>query len=189
VQVLPGPTRFGQTGEKSKLSRPGQPPRSVLRTVLSALLIGLFGAGLAGVASAFWSGTGAGASAANTATAVAVAVSPGTPDGTLSPGGRSGVTLTVSNPNRFQVHIGSLAGDTSRGTSGFGVDPGHSGCAVSVLTVQTQTNAGAGWSIPAKVGDVDGSLPVTLTDALAMSVDAADACQGATFAVAMTAGP
>jgi hypothetical protein len=43
--------------------------------------------------------------------------------------------------------------------------------------------------VPAKSGAVNGVLPITLTSALAMSLSAVNACQGATFTVYLTAGP
>jgi hypothetical protein len=57
-----------------------------------------------------------------------------------------------------------------------------------VLSFTTQTNLGAGWTVPGKVGAVNGSLSITLTAALAMSTAAANACQGATFTVFLAAG-
>lgn len=145
--------------------------------------------GIGGAAGATWSASGSGAGSGATGTVVAVALSPGTPAGDLHPGGQADVVLTVSNPNASTVRIGSLALDSSQGTGGFAVDAGHSGCAVTALSFATQTNGGAGWTIPAKVGGVDGSLSVTLTDALALDVGAANACQGAQATVFLAAGP
>jgi hypothetical protein len=96
--------------------------------------------------------------------------------------------LTVANPNRSPVRIGSLSLNTSQGTGGFAVDAGHAGCSVAVLSFTTQTNLGTGWTVPGKVGAVNGSLSITLTAALAMSTAAANACQGATFTVFLAAG-
>jgi hypothetical protein len=58
------------------------------------------------------------------------------------------------------------------------VDAAHPGCVVSTLSFTTQTNGGAGWTVPG-----NGSLPLTLASALSMSTSAANACQGATFTV------
>jgi hypothetical protein len=160
-----------------------------VRTVLLVLFVGLAGACLGSVANAFWLSGGNGHGSAATTTAAAVVLSSGSPAATLYPGGHTDVVLTASNPNRFAVRIGSFALDTGGGTTGFTVDAGHSGCAVSVLSFATQTNAGAGWSLPARVGAVNGSLFITLTDSLTMNVGAANACQGAVFSVAMAAGP
>ena len=82
-----------------------------------------------------------------------------------------------------------MALDTGRGTGGFSVDAGHAGCSVTVLSLTTQTNAGAGWTIPAKAGAINGTLPVTMTNALAMAVGAANSCQGATSTIYLMAGP
>jgi hypothetical protein len=167
---------------------PGLPGRFV-RTALLALLVALIGVALGSIANAYWGGAGSGQGSGSTTTAAAVVVSTGAPSPTLYPGGHAAVVLTVSNPNGFPVHIAFLTLDTSRGTGGFTADAGHSGCAVSALRFPTQMNHGVGWTLPAKAGAVDGSLSITLTDALSMDVGAADSCQGATFTVALSAGP
>jgi hypothetical protein len=62
-------------------------------------------------------------------------------------------------------------------------------CDTSALHYTTQDNGGAGWNVPAKVGATEGTLDLTLADALSMDVDAANACQGATFTVSLATGP
>jgi hypothetical protein len=132
---------------------------------------------IAGAAFAYWAASGAGSAPATTGATAALTLSPATPTAELYPGGQAAVVTTVANPNAATVRIGSLALDTTQGTGGFAVDAAHSGCALSTLGFTTQTNGGAGWTVPA------GSLPLTLTGALSMSVSAANACQGATFTV------
>jgi hypothetical protein len=158
--------------------------------LLTSLLV-VVAAPIGGAANAYWSGSGLGAGSGTSGAAVDVTLSPGTPAADLYPGGQANVVLTVSNPNANPVRIGSLALDMSQGLgTGFAVDAGHSGCAVSTLSFPTtQTNAGAGWVVPAKVLAVNGTLPITLTNALALGVGAANACQGATYTVYLTAGP
>ena len=97
--------------------------------------------------------------------------------------------LTITNSNSSPVRIGSLASDTARGTLGFSADSGHASCVLSTLAFTTQTNGTTGWTVPAKVGSINGSLAVTLTNALAMSLTAVNACQGATFTVYLVAQP
>jgi hypothetical protein len=133
---------------------------------------------VAGAAVAYWGTTGGGSAAATSAGTSDLTLSPATPSAQLYPGGQAAVVLTVTNPNSASIRIGSLALDTSQGSSGFGVDAGHSGCGVSALSFATQANGGAGWTVPG-----GGSLPVTLTGALSMAANAANACQGATFTV------
>lgn len=162
--------------------------RSRANWLILALLVAVVGLGATSVARAYWRGGGGGASSATTSTAVAMTVTAGTPAASLFPGGRADVVIAVSNPNAFTVFIGSLALDAAQGSGGFGVDAGHSGCAVSTLSFTRQTNSGAGWTAPAKAGGVDGVLPITLGDAVSMGVDAADACQGATFTIYLAAG-
>jgi hypothetical protein len=144
---------------------------------------------LNGGAQAFWSGGGSGTGNGGSGTVQAVTLSPGTTSGGLQPGGQRDVVLTVTNPNLAEVTVQSLAVDTSQGTSGYSVDAGHAGCNVNALSFTTQTNGGAGWTIPQKIGAVNGTLSVTLTNALSMSAAASNACQGATFTVFVAAGP
>jgi hypothetical protein len=117
-----------------------------------------------------------------------VTLAPGTPTGSLYPSANGDVVLIVTNPNLGTVTIASLALDQDRGDGGFAVDAGHPGCPASAFTFATQTNGGAGWSIPGRVAGVYGSRAVTLGGALAMSPDAPDACQGTTATVYLVAG-
>ena len=147
----------------------------------------LLGEVLIGGAYAYWLGSGGGTSSGSTATTVAVTLSPGSPSATLYPGGQAAVVLTASNPNPSPVHFDALALDATLGAAGFAVDTDHSACALSALSFSTQTNAGSGWVVPATVGGTSGTLSITMTDALSMHVDAANACQGARFTVYLVA--
>jgi hypothetical protein len=140
-----------------------------------------------GIASAYWTSGAIGAGAGNTGTLSALSLTPGSPASTLYPGTQTNVVLTASNPNAETAHIASLALDPSQGTGGFAVDGGHSGCSVATLSYITQTNAGAGWTVPARVGVINGTLAITLSNALSMGAAAANACQGATFTVYLAA--
>ena len=159
--------------------------RRVLLTLLAVALTVCLGSG----AMAYWGGGGSGDGNGSSGKVVAVTLSPATPTAYLYPGGVADVVLTVSNPNAAEVRLGSLALDTTRGTNGFAVDAGHSGCWVASLGYGTLTNGGAGWTVPGRVGAVNGTRSVTLTDALSMGTDAANACQGAQFTVYLAAGP
>lgn len=158
------------------------------RAMLTAAVVVVVALGLGGAAEAFWSASG-GTGAATTGTTAPLTLSPGTPTAGLAPGGQADVVLSVANPNPSPVTIGSLTLDPGQGTGGFAVDEGHTGCPTSTLTYTAQTNAGAGWTVPAEVGGVDGTLSIRLPGAVAMGADAASACQGATFAVYLQAGP
>ena len=133
---------------------------------------------VAGAAVAYWRTAGGGSAAATSATTSALTLSPATPTAQLYPGGQATVVLTVTNPNPATIRVGSLALDTSQGSSGFGVDAGHSGCALPTLSFAAQTNGGAGWTVSGS-----GTLSVTLANALSMGTGAANACQGAAFTV------
>jgi hypothetical protein len=162
-------------------------PRARRRLVVICSIAVVVGS-TAGGAYGVWRGSGGGAGSASAGTTVAVTLSPGTPSTRLYPGGQSDVVLTVSNPNTSTVTLSSLGLDTSQGAGGLAVDGGHVGCALSTLSFTRQTNGGAGWSVPAKVAAVNGTLTLTLTNALAMGPDAANACQGASFTVYLAAG-
>jgi hypothetical protein len=172
-------------------------PGGVLRALVGGIRPPLVVAGVAvlvtlivlgGIALAYWRAGGTGTGSITTGSAAAVILSPATPTGAVYPGGRTDIALTVTNPNDGIVTIGSLALDTTRGNQGFAVDSAHAGCSVAALTVTLQTDAGAGWSIPAKTGLADGSLAISLPHALAMDVGAVNACQGALFTVYLRAG-
>ena len=150
--------------------------------------LGTLAAVLAVTAEAFWSGSGAGVAAGNAGTALPMTMTPGTSNTRLAPGGTADVALTISNPNPFSIRITQLSLNTGAGTGGFAVDAAHAGCAVSTLSYIPQTNGGAGWTVPAKIGAVNGSLPVTLPTTLTMTTAAANACQGAAFTVFLLAG-
>jgi hypothetical protein len=139
---------------------------------------------------AYWTTTGSGSASAQAATAQPVTITAGSPTTQLYPGGTADVAATISNPNSFIAHAPSLQLDTSQGTggSGFSVDGPHAGCTLSTLAYTTQTNGGAGYVVPAKVGTNNGTLAVDLTGAISMGVGAANACQGATFTVYLKVG-
>lgn len=146
-----------------------------------ALLVAAVTLLAAGVAAAYWSITGGGSATAATGSTSALTLTPAAPTAELFPGGQASVVLTVTNPNPGPVRVGSLALDTSQGTGGFAVDGGHSGCGLAPLSFVTQTNGGAGWTVPGS-----GMLSVTLTNALSLGTGADNACQGATFSVYLT---
>ena len=151
--------------------------------LLVAALVAVLALVLDGTAFAYWGGSGSGSGAGSTDSTAPVGLSPATPADALRPGGTASVVLTVTNPNPFDVHLGSVALDTGRG---FAVDAGHSSCATNTLTFTTQTG---GWTAPARVGAVNGVLPITLPGALAMGVTAVNACQGASITVYLVVGP
>ena len=157
------------------------------RRLLVTSLVVLLAVLATGTASAYWRASGTGTGSGSAGTAVAVTLTSATPSTALYPGGQTDVALTVTNVNFFSVRINSLALDTVRGTGGFAVDAGHSACASSALSYTTQTN-GTGWTVPAKVGITNGVLPITLTNALAMSGSAANECQGASLTVYLVVG-
>jgi hypothetical protein len=138
---------------------------------------------------AYWTTGGGGNGSGTSGTSLAITLGPGTPTSQLYPDGRGDVAVAVSNPNSFRVHIGSLSLDASRGTAGFRVDAGHAACSTAPLSFTSQTNGGAGWTVPPKVGSTNGSLSLDLANAVAMTSSAANGCQGATFVVYLNEGP
>lgn len=154
-----------------------------------AFLVAIAGALiLAAAAVAYWTSAGAGAGSGTTETPLAIVLSAGTPSGELYPGGSADVAVLATNPNPFSLRLGSLSLDTSRGSAGFAVDVGHASCDLGALSFTAQNNGGAGWTIPPRVGAVNGSIALDLTAAVAMDTSAVDACQGASFVVHLSAG-
>ena len=150
-----------------------------MTVLLPVLVVGATGVGLA-----YWTRSGAGSGSGTTGTTQAVTLTPGTASSQLFPGGQSAVAVTVTNPNPGPVKVGSISLDTTQGTGGFAVDGAHNTCGVAVLSFPTQTNGGAGWTIPAS-----GSSVLSLASSLSMSMDAANACQLASFTVYLKVGP
>jgi hypothetical protein len=144
-------------------------------------------AGASGVLG-FWSGSGSGSADAQVDSPVPVTLTPGAPQGQLFPGQRSPVVTIASNPNQTAVFIPELRSDAAAGTNGFAVDPAHSGCDLSALHFDTETNGGAGWMVPPRTGGVDGSLTISMPSSLAMDATAASACQGGTFGIYLEDG-
>jgi hypothetical protein len=141
-------------------------------------------AGAATGAFAYWGGPGHGTATTVLANTRPLSFAPGNPTAELFPGNDASVAIVVSNTNPYFVQIGSLVLDSHGGTP-FTADAGHSGCDVSALSFLPQDNEGAGWRIPPGAGATPGTLAIDLPDAMRMSATAADACQGATFTVAL----
>jgi hypothetical protein len=131
----------------------------------------------------YWSGTGSGTAATTLGNPQGLTLGPGTPSTRLSPGTSAAVATVASNPNPYPVQISSISLDTAAGSAGFAVDGGHAGCGVGTLSFTSQTNGGAGWTVPASMG----SFAIVLPGAVTMGSAASDACQGATFTVYLTA--
>jgi hypothetical protein len=143
---------------------------------------------LVGAAVAYWTTMGAGLGSAPTAGVLDISLSAGIPSAELYPGAATDVAVTATNPNPFPLRLGSLSLNSAQGTAGFGVDAPHAACGLATLSFAAQSNGGAGWTIPPKVGATNGTLAIDLSGALAMSAGAANACQGASFVVHLTAG-
>ena len=148
------------------------------RALLVAALVTVLVLTTTGVAFAYVAGSGGGSGSATTGTTQPLVLSPATAAYDLYPGGVSAVTGTVHNPNMVAVKVDSVSLDITQGTAGFAVDGLHTDCGVGSLSFTTQTNGGAGWTIPGGV-----TLPASLPSSLKMDESAANACQGATFTV------
>lgn len=150
------------------------------------LTLGTFvvlGLALSGVASAYFTAGGSGSGSAGTGTTQDLTLGPATPATQVYPGGQAAVAVTVTNPNPGAVRLESLALDPGQASGGFAVDQAHSGCGVSSLTFAAQNNGGTGWNIPG-----NGSVTLSLVNALTMSTSASAACQGASFTVYLKTG-
>lgn len=181
-----GPQSYRDSSEGRPAAAP-PPSRGRTRAVLSgtAALTAVVGVlCVVGVATAYFSTSGSGSGSATVGSALPVTIAAGAaPTAELYPGGAGDVTVRISNPNAFGVHVGSLALDTSHGQDGFDASP--PGCNVGeALEFTTQTNGGAGWNVPA-----NGTLDLDLAGSLHMTDTAANACQAATFTVYLGAGP
>jgi hypothetical protein len=149
------------------------------RKVTTALAAMAGAAVFAAAGLAYWSTTGGGTASARLAHAEQLTVSPAStpPDAALVPGGTAAVVAVVHNPNDFAVHVASFALASS------GVDVDAPGCPADSVAFAGPIDDGGSDFVFAP-GDTRLSLP----DALRLSADAPDACQGATFTVHLEAG-
>ena len=153
--------------------------RHIRLMVLSVLVVAFTAIGA--VVFAEWLATGTGEGSAAAGTAVELRVEPvagvGGEAQLLVPGGSGDVEAVIVNDNPYDVEVRTIAQDGPITSNQAGCDE-----TTGEVTYATQTGS---WIIPA-----NGDLSVRLTDALAMGVDAADACQGAEFTVplAVTGG-
>lgn len=140
--------------------------KKILGVTVAAMLV-------AAVAWASWTadGTGSGTATAGESEAVEVSV---TIADDIYPTGEFDVDVDVYNPNPFKVHVSSIAEDD--------ITTEVSGCTASELSFDEQTNGGLGWDIAAEA-----TLEKTFTDALNVTNNIEDECQGADFDVSLTA--
>ena len=152
------------------------------RTVIAIVVIA---AGvLAGGAAAFWIAFGGGTTNSQAGTVVPVTLTPGSTITPLYPAGTADVGVSIVNTNPGPIFVPSLLLDTSQGSSGFAVDGGHSGCNLAALSYTTQTNGGAGWTVPGS-----STTPLDLSGAAGLSTAAVSACQGAQVSIYLKVGP
>lgn len=129
---------------------------------------------VAGVVFAAWLVSGSGTGAATAGTVLPLTITPGTPSDSLYPGGSASVAVTVNNPNPFPVVITefNLSGPITSDSTECNTN-GH------LVTFQNPTGS---WGVPAS-----DSATIQLDDVASMGADSADACQGATFTIPLTA--
>lgn len=127
-----------------------------------------------GIAGALWSASGSGSGEANAVTAQVVTVSAATGAADLFPGfsGRD-VFFTVTNPNPYSVLFSSMAVGTVTSS-----DP--IGCPSSSVSVASAT--GLNVAVAANTT----SATQSIVDVVTMVAGAPNACQGATFTIALT---
>jgi hypothetical protein len=127
-----------------------------------------------GIAAALWSanGTGSGQSRALSAQVLTVTAATGAAD--LYPGFTGGdVFFTITNTNPYPVTFASM-------TSGAITSSNPGGCPSSNVTVGTAT----GLSLAVGANATSGTQ--SIVDVVTMAAGAPDACQGATFTIALT---
>lgn len=148
------------------------------RDTCAAVLVGGLGAVLltSTAAYAFWTTTGTGTGTAAATTATALSATPATAASGLYPGA-TGVagSVTVSNPNPFPVTITSASFAAPTATGGIGT------CATTGVTFTATTPLP---TVPAKVGNVNGTATLNFTAAMTNASETG--CQGATFTSTVT---
>lgn len=128
-----------------------------------------------GVATAQWlaSGTGSGYAKSGTAVSVSTADVSGTVTGDLLPGGTGDLTLSIANPNDYDVTVTDVVFGKKAITSDT------AGCDSTNHGVTLTSQSGLSLTVPA---GSTGTVHV-LDGVVAMASTSADACQGATFTI------
>jgi hypothetical protein len=139
------------------------------------VLLGIIAAGFclsAGTAYAYFtsSGSGSGTASAGSLLPVSIEAAAGTPTTPLLPGGTGDVTLTVDNPNSFDVTLVSVIA---------------SGTITAVGNTACTADTGVSFNPPSSphLLIVPGINHLDLAGAAAMSTTSSASCQGATFSI------
>jgi hypothetical protein len=155
------------------------------RTAVLAIATGAAIVMTAGTASAYWNTSGSGTGAARAGNAGVLLVEPGTASSTLAPGASADVTAVIKNSADYAVLVTSVT-TPAAGIPGFedaGLARAVSTCDAthSGVTVKQAAPRSTSFVIAAH-----GSYAVTLSDAVTMSNDSDNSCQGMFFAVPVT---
>jgi hypothetical protein len=136
------------------------------------------------IAYAAWTSSGSGSGTVSARSASALVVADGSAVNTLYPTGKADLKVTLTNNNAYNVNVTSIVlGALASGSptaAAISVDGGHSSCNVAEVTYTAPTITGL-------VVGANSTTTVTLTQALSMSNNANDNCQGATFTVPVIA--
>jgi hypothetical protein len=134
----------------------------------------------AGAAWAWQISSRSGSATVKAAAITNLAVSAGTnPVTGLFPGGSADLSIKVTNPNAFPVTILSV---NPQGT--VTADSAHGGCTAALHGVATTSAFYIGGQLPAqRTVAAHGHLDLSITNAVTMAADSADACIGSTFKI------
>jgi len=144
-------------------------PRKIIVSIV-AVTVGL---GL-GVAYALWSANGTGTGSARALTAQTVTVTAATGAADLYPGFADGdVYFTLTNDNPYPVTF-------TAATAGTITSSNPVGCPASLVAVDAATG------LNLRVGASTTSATQSIADVVTLAGSAPDACQGATFTIALT---
>lgn len=130
----------------------------------------------AGAAYAAWKANGSGNASAKAESARVLTTLDvtATTDANLYPGATADAKIRIDNPNKFPVKITSVLG-----AGAITADSGHTGCTVTGVTFANQ----AGLALTVGAGS---AATFDLSNAVSMSNDSEDGCQGATFSIPVT---
>lgn len=115
----------------------------------------------------------------------AIALGPAQVDVGLYPGSRVTMSALALNSSDRPVHIRRVRVDVRQGRRGWAASRPR--CRVPQLLLRPQDNGGRGWTVPAAGRDRSGALRLRFPRALRMGLLAEERCQGARFAVFLSA--
>jgi hypothetical protein len=149
--------------------------------VVAGLAVSTGAVAVAGMAAAAWMSTGTGTATvkASTSKASTITAVAGTSADDLYPGATKATKVTIDNPNPYPVVVTSISAGSSALTNGT--------CAAATVTIDAISNASGIAQVGGSTVKIAAGGSGSYSLVTHMTANADNACQGQTFALALSA--